>query len=74
MIGDRNITAVVNARFHYNINAVRLFVAAFDTVVETLSSPSFEQAVGARGSDVAFLSELLNNTVVQSLIRVGTAQ
>ena len=43
---------------------------AFDTVVETLSSPSFEQSVGAKGSDIAFLSELLNNTVVQSLIKV----
>ena len=49
---------------------LRVFSAAFDMVVETLSSPTFEQAVGAKGSDVAFLSELLNNTVVQSLIKV----
>ena len=39
-------------------------------MVESINSPSFEQAVGAQGSDIEFLSELLNNTVVQSLIRV----
>ncbi len=43
---------------------------ALDTVVENINSPGFENSVGAKDADVAFLSELMNNTVVQSLIKV----
>lgn len=48
-----------------------MFAAAFDVVCDELSSPDFDQMVGAHEADVAFLSELLNNTVVQSLIKVS---
>ena len=39
-------------------------------VCENLSSPTFETAVGAKDNDMTFLAELMNNTIVQSLVKV----
>ena len=63
----------VHVLCHYNSHASCFFCVsvAFDVVCENLSSPSFEHAVGAHDSDIAFLSEFMNSALMQSLVRVG---
>ena len=43
---------------------------AFDMLCENLNSPSFEGIVGAKETDVNFLSEVLNGPVMQSMLQV----
>ena len=45
---------------------------AFDALCDNLNSPAFESAVGASDDDINFLSNLMNSTVLQSLIQVGS--
>lgn len=42
---------------------------AFDIVCENLCSPSFERNIGANESDIIFLSEFLNKTVMHTLVK-----
>ena len=46
------------------------FAEALEAVLERLNSPSFEKQVGAKENDIAFLSDFMNDPVVQSLIEV----
>ena len=46
------------------------FSAAFEILCENLNSPSFENAVGANGDDVTFLSDLMNSLIVHGLVQV----
>ncbi len=43
---------------------------ALDLVCESLNSPTFEGTTKAKEADLDFLSDLLNNPVVQSLVEV----
>jgi len=42
--------------------------AAFEYVCETLSSPTFEAAVGGNERDIAFLTDFMNNIITSSLV------
>ncbi|KAI0230188.1 MAGUK p55 subfamily member 6, partial [Lamellibrachia satsuma] len=45
-------------------------VGAFDALCDNLNSPAFESAVEANDEDINFLSQLMNSTVLQSLVQV----
>lgn len=42
---------------------------AFEFICENLCSPTFERNIGAHDSDITFLSEFLNRTVMQTLVK-----
>ena len=48
-----------------------IIVAALEVVLEKLNTPAFEKSVKAKESDIAFLSEFMNDPVLQSLIEVN---
>ena len=56
-----------------NVNLFRsaLPPGAFDALCDNLNSPAFESAVEANDEDINFLSQLMNSTILQSLVQVG---
>jgi len=44
--------------------------AALESLCESLSSPTFKHSVGARDAEIAFIAELMNNTINQSLMKI----
>jgi len=45
-------------------------LAAFERLCENLNSPAFERSVGADAEEISFLSRLMNDPVVQSVVGV----
>ena len=49
-----------------------IYLEALDLLCDHLDTPAFKNSVGAKDRDINFLSEIMNNTVTQSVVRVST--